>query len=189
MWDLGGAYELRTLELPIGEPDSSSLLPTPLTVPDSEASHNQLSGTFRAAMDKALALLPTPTVSETTGAGNTGRAGGLNLRTVVDLLPTPRATRGGGHTETMQLLPTPTAANPNDGEDLESWESRRQANLAKGVNGNGQGTPLGVAVRLIGALTGTLFDDGSESPDEPLQPQQSAIEPEGSDSVLASLSG
>jgi DNA (cytosine-5)-methyltransferase 1 len=26
------------------------------------------------------------------------------------------------------LLPTPTAGNPNDGEDLESWEARRQLN-------------------------------------------------------------
>jgi hypothetical protein len=47
------------------------------------------------------------------------------------------------------LLPTPTASNPNDGEDLESWEERRQRNLAKGTNGNGQGTPLSVAVRLL----------------------------------------
>ena len=47
------------------------------------------------------------------------------------------------------LLPTPTATNPNDGESLESWEARRQRNLAKGINGNGQGTPLGIAVRLL----------------------------------------
>jgi len=48
-----------------------------------------------------------------------------------------------------KLLPTPTASNPNDGEDLQSWEARRQRNLAKGINGNGQGTPLSVAVRLL----------------------------------------
>jgi hypothetical protein len=46
-------------------------------------------------------------------------------------------------------MPTPTAANPNDGESLESWEARRQRNLAKGINGNGQGTPLGIAVKLL----------------------------------------
>lgn len=50
---------------------------------------------------------------------------------------------------TVSLLPTPTASNPNDGESLESWEARRQRNLAKGINGNGQGTPLGIAVRLL----------------------------------------
>ncbi len=48
----------------------------------------------------------------------------------------------------LTLLPTPTAANPNDGESLESWEARRQRNLEKGINGNGQGTPLPIAVRL-----------------------------------------
>jgi len=47
------------------------------------------------------------------------------------------------------LLPTPAAGNFNDGEDLESWEARRQRNLAKGINGNGQGTPLGVAVSKL----------------------------------------
>lgn len=51
------------------------------------------------------------------------------------------------------LLPTPTASNPNDGEDLESWEARRQVNLTKGYNGNGQGTPLGIAVKLLPTVT------------------------------------
>ena len=48
-----------------------------------------------------------------------------------------------------RLLPSPAASNPNDGEALDSWEARRQRNLAKGINGNGQGTPLSVAVRLL----------------------------------------
>lgn len=48
-----------------------------------------------------------------------------------------------------RLLPTPTAANPNEAESVESWEARRQRNLAKGINGNGQGTPLGIAVKLL----------------------------------------
>jgi hypothetical protein len=47
------------------------------------------------------------------------------------------------------LPPTPAAGNFNDGESLESWEARRQANLAKGINGSGQGTPLAVAVQLL----------------------------------------
>lgn len=49
----------------------------------------------------------------------------------------------------IHLLPTPTASNPNDGEDLGSWEARRQRNLAKGINGNGQGKPLSIAVRML----------------------------------------
>jgi hypothetical protein len=49
----------------------------------------------------------------------------------------------------MDLLPTPTAGNPNDGEDPASWEARRQRNLDKGYNGNGQGIPLAMAVQLL----------------------------------------
>lgn len=59
----------------------------------------------------------------------------------------------------VALLPTPTAGNPNDGEDLDSWEARRRRNLAKGVNGNGQGTPLAIAVRLL--PTPTAADSNS----------------------------
>lgn len=45
--------------------------------------------------------------------------------------------------------PTPTASNPNDGESVESWEARRQKNLLKKINGNGQGTPLAIAAQLV----------------------------------------
>jgi hypothetical protein len=44
--------------------------------------------------------------------------------------------------------PTPSAGNFNDGESLESWQARRDREAAKGRNGNGMGTPLGVAVQL-----------------------------------------
>lgn len=130
--------------------------------------------------DETRRLLPTPRTSDTNGAGTHGDGGmdlrtavsllptpaardwksgesnliGTNSRplneVVVNLLPTPRATRGGSATETMYelgaertdesrpqgevLLPTPTASNPNDGESLESWEARRQRNLAKKIN-------------------------------------------------------
>lgn len=43
--------------------------------------------------------------------------------------------------------PTPDAAVSNDGEELASWEARRRAVAATGINGNGMGTPLAVAVR------------------------------------------
>ena len=65
--------------------------------------------------------LPTPTASMATGAGTSGRDGGLNLQTAVSLLPTPRATDGtkGGPNQrgssgdlmlpsALHLLPTPT---------------------------------------------------------------------------------
>lgn len=45
--------------------------------------------------DPALTLLPTPTQSMTTGAGTSGRDGGLNLQTAVTLLPTPSASNYG----------------------------------------------------------------------------------------------
>jgi len=43
--------------------------------------------------------------------------------------------------------PTASASLVNDGESEESWEARRQRNLAKGINGNGQGTPLTMAAQ------------------------------------------
>lgn len=46
------------------------------------------------------------------------------------------------------LWPTPAAMIPNDGEDLASWEARRQATKARVKNGNGFGTPLSIAVAL-----------------------------------------
>jgi len=44
--------------------------------------------------------------------------------------------------------PTPTRANPNEQETLPSFQARKTRERAKGRNGNGIGTPLGVAVRL-----------------------------------------
>ncbi len=65
------------------------------------------------------------------------------------------------------LLPTPAAGNFNDGESVESWETRRQANLAKGINGNGQGTPLAMAVQLLKTPTAQLaVNGGSQHPDK-----------------------
>lgn len=44
--------------------------------------------------------------------------------------------------------PTPSAANPQDGESPETWLARREELKAKGANGNGCGTPLGMAVQM-----------------------------------------
>jgi hypothetical protein len=73
------------------------------------------------------------------------------------LWPTPRKegydAQGKDHGDLVyevknRLWPTPSAGNFNDGESLETWEARRQANKAKGINGNGQGTPLSIAAKL-----------------------------------------
>lgn len=84
-----------------------------------------------------IALLSTPTVADARGTRNfTAR------RT-----PGKKFNAGKTLTDIAWLLPTPAASNPNDSESLESWEARRQRNLAKKINGNGQGTPLSIAVR------------------------------------------
>lgn len=56
------------------------------------------------------------------------------------------ARRGGAP---VALLPTPSASTPNDGEELEGWEARRRRVAQALHNGNGMGTPLSVAVRLL----------------------------------------
>jgi hypothetical protein len=43
--------------------------------------------------------------------------------------------------------PTPAAANPNDGERLDSWLARRERLRQEYNNGNGCGTPLAIAVQ------------------------------------------
>lgn len=81
----------------------------------------------------SLPILPTPSrVDGVGGAGNSGRDGAPNLRTVAE------------------LLPTPNASIAQDGEGFATWEARRQVALTKGYNGNGIGMPLTIAVQLIG---------------------------------------
>lgn len=65
-----------------------------------------------------LTLLPTPRVSSGNGvSGRELREGNpkTRLETSVALLPTPRATRGGSATETVELLPTPKAGDADFG--------------------------------------------------------------------------
>ena len=59
-----------------------------------------------------------------------------------------------------QLLPTPTATNFNDGEDLAIWEARRAKVKETAQNGNGFGVPLSVAVRLLPTPTANLGRNG-----------------------------
>ena len=49
----------------------------------------------------------------------------------------------------MRLLPTPVAGAFNDGESVESWLARRDREKKLGRNGNGIGTPLAIAIRLL----------------------------------------
>ena len=60
------------------------------------------------------------------------------------------------------LLPTPTATNMNDGETLDNWLARKERLTAERMNGNGMGTPLAVAVRLL--PTPSTEDRGHDAP-------------------------
>lgn len=92
------------------------------------------------------ALLPTPRVSDTNGAGAHGD-GGLDLRTAVAHLPTPRATRGGSSTETVALLPTPKAS---DGEWGLPRTSGRPPEMATHLATRIEFTDFGIYAAAIG---------------------------------------
>ena len=49
----------------------------------------------------------------------------------------------------LRLLPTPVAGAFNDAEPVESWLARRDRQKQLGRNGNGIGTPLAIAIRLL----------------------------------------
>lgn len=85
------------------------------------------------------------------------------------LLPSPRSVdgsrgpamlkSGGGQLarggpslpDVVSLMPTSNAGNFNDGENTDNWLRRREANKAKGINGNGMGMPLAIAASLLPA--------------------------------------
>jgi hypothetical protein len=102
------------------------------------------------SLPRDIALLPTPNAmdAEVSGMNISPEAAESQLWRGT---PHRRNTTGSlaKDIEILKLLPTPSAGVFNDGESLESWESRRQGNLAKGINGNGQGTPLSIAAQTL----------------------------------------
>ncbi len=165
----GVAYALPMPELPTAGSGSSSL-PTPRATRGGSGTETMyLLGASRDDSNRTQGevLLKTPTAQLAVNGGaqhpDQRKAGGHGP-TLADevefLLPTPLASdrKGGGtgsnrNTPQMRdvprLLPTPAAANPNDGEDLTQWQARRERVKATGVNGNGFGTPLAIAVQLL----------------------------------------
>jgi hypothetical protein len=83
---------------------------------------------------KGSGLLPTPSASAANQGPNEwdGKRGQTLIGAVLG-----------------QPWPTPSASNPNDGEDLENWAARREREKVKGRNGNGFGMPLGIAVQIV----------------------------------------
>jgi hypothetical protein len=107
----------------------------------------------------------------------------------------PDKRKAGGHGPTLadeveHLLPTPAAMNPNDGESIESWESRRLRTKERVGNGNGFGTPLAIAVQKLGASTNPQSDVGKTSSEGWPLPQPLPMgETELTDSLPDSWSG
>lgn len=62
------------------------------------------------------------------------------------------------------LLPTPTAGNFNDAEDIENWKARRAAAAERHGN-NGFGVPLNMAVRLLPTPVASEWKGTRSSPD------------------------
>ena len=129
----GVAYALPTWEPATDVSASSSLLLTPVASEGEKATFQQgsaqrsltgqpfLTNQIRDVYDLNTRMLPTPTSSDTNVAGKHGD-GGLDLRTAVSLLPTPKASDGekGGPNQRgssgdwplpaiAHLLPTPVA--------------------------------------------------------------------------------
>lgn len=86
-------------------------------------------------------------------SGTTRRGRAFEHPTLV--LPT-----AGNECSSSHLLPTPDASSSNDGEDLDQWQARRAEVKERGRNGNGFGTPLAIAVRLL--PTPMAADGGSD---------------------------
>ena len=76
------------------------------------ASHGNGNGHGKSLEIEALRLMPTPVADNSCGLPSSGTDYASLANVAVSLLPTPRATRGGSHTETRDaLLPTPSVAD------------------------------------------------------------------------------
>ena len=157
----------------------SALLPTP-TASDTNGIGSH--GTGGPDLRTAMSLLPTPRAAEAQHLGRSvpakpGQQQGLTE--TVNLLPTPRATRGGSATETVNLLPTPRAQN---GEERNQNISARPADQPQNLENALALLPTGVSTHL-------LLRDGSESSVEQHQTPPSSEPTDDHDSTLFSWSG
>lgn len=154
-----------------GVADDITMLPTPVAAEGLKAATTQgvearaaTGQVFLTNVIHDIALLPTPLTTD----GKTNDSEGANPQMLgsrvhnLDLLPTPLGSDGekGGPNQrggsgdlrissVNALFPTPAAMNPNDAEDLQQWQARRDAVKAERKNGNGFGMPLAIAARLL----------------------------------------
>ncbi|MFJ4997131.1 DNA cytosine methyltransferase [Microbacterium sp. NPDC088619] len=101
----GARSDQRGLPISDGSRDrarhpSLKLLSTPDTVPEAPntGSNSHKAGNIVGLGNQVMSLLPTPRTTDMNGPGAHGE-GGIDLRTAVTMMPTPRATRGGSATE------------------------------------------------------------------------------------------
>jgi len=105
-----------------------------------------------AAASSSSPHLPTPAARDGKGR-DLPRQGGPSL---------PQAIHDLAEREPETLLPTPDAAVFNDGQSPEVYRARKARELAKGYNGNGGGTPLAMAVRLLPTILASSGDAGPD---------------------------
>lgn len=103
----------------------------------------------------AVQLLPTPRPrdGEKGGPNQRGPSGDLMLPSAVATLPTPRATRGGSSTETVDLLPTPSVADAMGGHGRRGGD-RGDELLLKGIAAEQAWGPYEPAIRRWEAIIG-----------------------------------
>ena len=86
--------------------------------------------------------IPTPTAGDSRGSGSRNTASS-RAHPGVSLTDYVRGDGGTGRT-----WPTPDASVANLGERPDTWLARRERVKAKGINGNGMGVPLAIAVQM-----------------------------------------
>lgn len=184
----GRAYELPSSALPTNATGCSSSVS--LGTPSARAAKGAnsvrvASGDTRGLLENQVATLPTPRTTDSQGPGLHGD-GGMDLRTAVNLLPTPRSQNGEPRNNkvwarpldqpqnlenALALLPTPVVNDMGVNKTVEWWDEWVAEKKAQHGNGNGHGNSLAIEVlRSTGAATPPPSGDGSPSPDQPPAP-------------------
>lgn len=128
------------------------LLPTPLAGDSNKAVQGPKNSKGQKYLTNVIYedLPPTPTESKLSGTP-TGRDFRDGVETpnveVKSLLDRQVWGLAPDKVKPNTLLPTPTAMNPSDTEEVDEWEKRRKQVQIQANNGDGMGTPLSIAAR------------------------------------------
>lgn len=124
-----------------------SARPTAVSGSSSSPSTDRAVGWLTPSASDALGSRTLPAGTSATGRRPDGKKAMVGLPNQV-------------HQVGQVMWPTPDAGGFNQGEDLEQWRARRARVKETARNGNGMGTPLGVAVRLWPTIRATDGDHG-----------------------------